>query len=121
LQEFFLDEFEELFGLGEGQAEMLNAVAVFFQRHDISYGFFTAIIAAQDELEFDAHGWAPPGGMGGGMNWPILLENLQLPQHLHALPAAYAWLQGTLWRHERIRTALSDVGLWPARIDSGDG
>jgi hypothetical protein len=29
-------------------------------------------------------------------------------------PAAYAGLQGTLWRHERIRTALSDVGLWPA-------
>jgi hypothetical protein len=30
-------------------------------------------------------------------------------------------LQGTLWQHERIRTALGDVGLWPARIGSGDG
>jgi hypothetical protein len=29
-------------------------------------------------------------------------------------PAAYAWLQETLWGHERIRTALGDVGLWPA-------
>jgi hypothetical protein len=29
-------------------------------------------------------------------------------------PSAYVWLQGTLWRHERIRTALGDVGLWPA-------
>jgi hypothetical protein len=29
-------------------------------------------------------------------------------------PAAYAWLQETLGQHERIRTALSEVGLWPA-------
>jgi hypothetical protein len=63
LQEFFLDELEELFGLGEGQAEMLNAVVVLVPRDDISHGPFTAIIAAQDELEFDAHGGAPPGRM----------------------------------------------------------
>lgn len=29
-------------------------------------------------------------------------------------PAAYAWLRQTLGQHERIRTALSEVGLWPA-------
>jgi hypothetical protein len=29
-------------------------------------------------------------------------------------PAAYAWLRQTLGQHELIRTALSEVGLWPA-------
>ena len=29
-------------------------------------------------------------------------------------PGAYAWLQGTLDRHDRIHAALADVGLWPA-------
>jgi len=29
-------------------------------------------------------------------------------------PSAYAWLHETLGRHERIRTALGEVGLWPA-------
>jgi hypothetical protein len=29
-------------------------------------------------------------------------------------PTAYTWLQETLSRHERIRTALAEVGLWPA-------
>jgi len=28
---------------------------------EVSNGFFMAIIAAHDELEFDAHGRAPPG------------------------------------------------------------
>jgi hypothetical protein len=64
LQQFLLDEFEELFRLSERQAEMLNAAAVLFQRHDIGHSLFTAIIVAQDELEFDTHGGAPPGGMG---------------------------------------------------------
>ena len=29
-------------------------------------------------------------------------------------PAADAWLRETLWQHKRIRTALIEVGLWPA-------
>ena len=65
LQPCLLDEFEELFRLSERQAEMLNAMAVLFQRHDIGHGLFTAIIVAQNELEFDTYGEAPPGGMGG--------------------------------------------------------
>ena len=60
-----LDAFEELFGLSERQAEMLKAVAVFVQRDDVGHGFFTVIIAAQDELEFHTHGEAPPGLNGG--------------------------------------------------------
>ena len=64
-QQFLLDAFEALFGLSKRQAEMFNALAVLFQRHDIGYSLFTAIIVAQDELEFDTHGGAPPGGMGG--------------------------------------------------------
>jgi hypothetical protein len=58
---FFLEELEKLFGLGEGQPEMLKAVEVLLQRDDLGHGLFTAIIAAQDELEFDTHGWAPAG------------------------------------------------------------
>jgi hypothetical protein len=65
LQQLFLDELEELFGLSESQAEMLNVVVVLVPRDDISNSLFTAVIAAQDELEFDTHDWAPLGGMGG--------------------------------------------------------
>jgi hypothetical protein len=65
LQQFLLDEFEELFRLSERQAEILNAVAVLFQRHDIGHSLFTAIIVAQDELAFDTHGGAPPERMDG--------------------------------------------------------
>jgi hypothetical protein len=56
LQQVFLDRVEELFGLSEGQAEMLDALGILLQSDDVGDGFFLAIIAAQDELEFDAHG-----------------------------------------------------------------
>jgi hypothetical protein len=63
-QQCFLDAFEELFGLGESQPEMLNTVGILLQSDNVGHRFFTAIIAVQDQLQFDAHGWAPPGGMG---------------------------------------------------------
>jgi hypothetical protein len=62
LQQFSLNELEELFGVGLGQAEMLNAVVVLLPGDDIGHGLFTAITVAQDELEFDTHGRSPPGG-----------------------------------------------------------
>ena len=37
---------EELFGLSESQAEMLNVVVVLVPRDDISNSLFTAVIAA---------------------------------------------------------------------------
>jgi hypothetical protein len=36
---------------------MLKAVAVLVQGDEVSHGLFSAIIVAQDKLEFDAHGW----------------------------------------------------------------
>jgi hypothetical protein len=50
-----------------------------------SDSFFLAIIAADDELEFDAHRRAPPGLHGGCMIQAILPEFAVYPQHLHAL------------------------------------
>jgi hypothetical protein len=40
---------------------MLEASVVFVQGDDIGDGCFLAIIAAQDELEFDTHGRTPLG------------------------------------------------------------
>jgi len=65
VQQAFLDRGEELFGLPECQAQMLDTLGVLLQGDDVSDGFFLAIIAAQDELEFDAHGRAPPGFSSG--------------------------------------------------------
>jgi len=61
LQQAFLKRVEELFGLPECQAQMLDALGVLLQGDEVGDGFCLAIIAAHDELEFDAHGRAPPG------------------------------------------------------------
>jgi hypothetical protein len=61
LEDALPDSFEERLCLRERQAQMLDALVVFLQSGDISDGFFMAIIAAYDELEFDAHRRAPPG------------------------------------------------------------
>ena len=47
LQQAFLDRVEELFGLLECQAQMLDALGVLLQGDDVGDGFFVAIIAAQ--------------------------------------------------------------------------
>src|SRR5205807_738759 len=65
LQQALLESVQELFGLPECQAQMLDALGVLLQGDEVSDGFFLAIIAAYDELEFDAHGRAPPGLRGG--------------------------------------------------------
>jgi hypothetical protein len=46
-------------------AQMLNALGVLLESDDVGDGFFLAIIAAHNELEFDAHGRAPLGLSGG--------------------------------------------------------
>jgi hypothetical protein len=58
-----LDGGEELFCLRERQAQVLNALGVLLPGDDVGHSFFTAIIGAQDELQFDAHGEAPPVGV----------------------------------------------------------
>jgi hypothetical protein len=85
LQQALLDSIQELFGLPECQAQMLDALGVLLQGDEVGDGFFMAIIAAYDELEFDVHGKTPPGLIGGGMMQTILPEFVDSPQHLHAL------------------------------------
>ena len=85
LQHALLDSVEELLGFLERQAEMLNACGVLLQGDDVCHRFFMAIIAAHDQLQFDAHGEGSSGSGGGGMMQVILPEFVAYPQHLHAL------------------------------------
>jgi hypothetical protein len=90
LKQVFLDGIQELFGLPACQTQMLDALGVFLQGDDVGNGFFMAIIAAHDELEFDTHGRAPPGLSNGCMMQAILPEFVDYPQHLHALVGCMA-------------------------------
>jgi hypothetical protein len=85
VQQAFLDRGEELVGFPECQAQVLDTLGVLLQGDNVSDGFFPAIIAAHDELEFDAHGRDPPGLSGRCMMQAILPEFVAYPQHLHAL------------------------------------
>ena len=58
---------------------------VLLQGDNVSDGFFLAIIAAHDKLEFDVHRKTPPGLSGGCMMQATLPEFVEYPQHLHAL------------------------------------
>jgi hypothetical protein len=61
VKQAFLESVQELFGLPEGQTQMLDALGVLLQGDDVGHGFFLTIIAAHDALEFGAHWRAPPG------------------------------------------------------------
>jgi len=52
---------KELFGLGQTQPEMLDALVVLVEGDDIGDGFFMTVIVTNDELQFDAHREASPG------------------------------------------------------------
>jgi hypothetical protein len=65
LQQAFLESVQELFGLPEGQAQMLDALGVLLKDDDIGDGFFMAIIITNNELKFDAHGESSSGSGGG--------------------------------------------------------
>ena len=62
LEEVPLEGAEELFGLGQTQPEMLDALVVLVEGDDIGDGFFLTVIVTDDELQFDAHSRASPGG-----------------------------------------------------------
>jgi hypothetical protein len=81
---------EELFGLHQGQPELLEALVVFVERDHIGDGLCMTLIAAQDELKFDTHTGAFPGSSGRGMSQAIVPELLHNPQHLPALLVAHA-------------------------------
>src|SRR6266446_2617971 len=61
LEEVSLEGAEQLFGLGQGQPEMFDALIVLLEGNDIGDGFFMTVIAAHDELQCDAHREASPG------------------------------------------------------------
>jgi hypothetical protein len=61
LEEMPLEGTEEVFGLGEGQPEMLDALMVLVAGEDIGDGLFLTLIMTHDELQFEAHTGASPG------------------------------------------------------------
>jgi len=50
VEEMSLEGAEQVFGLGQGQPEMLNALVLFVEGEDISDGFFITLIVTNDEL-----------------------------------------------------------------------
>src|SRR6266446_5564557 len=85
LEEAVLGGAEELFGLRQGQPEMLDTSVVFVEGDDIGDGLFMTLIAAHDELKFDTHTGASPGLSGRQMIQAIVPEVIRSPQHLPAL------------------------------------
>src|SRR5438445_13371667 len=72
LQHASLDGVQELFGLPECQAQMLDALGVLLQGDEVGDGFFMAIVAAHDELGFDARARARAGLSGDWMTTGVL-------------------------------------------------
>jgi hypothetical protein len=54
-EEVLLEGAEALFGLGQGQPELLDVSVVLVEGDDIGDGLFLPLITAQDELQFDTH------------------------------------------------------------------
>ena len=64
LEEVALEDAQELFGLGQTQPEMLDALVVLVEGDDIGDGFFMTVIVTDDELQFDANSRTSPGSCG---------------------------------------------------------
>ena len=60
-EEVLLQGAEEVFGLRQGQPEMLDALMVLVEGDDIGDGLFMTVIVTNDELQFDTHTGASPG------------------------------------------------------------
>src|SRR5262249_18087759 len=60
LEEVALEDAQEVFGLGQTQPEMLDALVVLVEGDDIGDGFFMTVIVTDDELQFDAHSRPSP-------------------------------------------------------------
>ena len=80
-----LEGAEELFGLGQGQPEMLDALMVLVEGDNIGDGLFLTLIVTHDELQFDTHRRASPGSSGRRRVHAILPDFCGFPQHLPAL------------------------------------
>jgi len=64
LEEVPLQGAEELFGLRQGQPEMLDASVVLVEGDHIGDGLFLTLIAAHDEWQCDTHTVDSPGSSG---------------------------------------------------------
>src|SRR5215470_474212 len=85
VEEVPLEGAEEVFGLGQGQPEMLDALMVLVEDDDIGDSLFITLIVTHDELQFDTHTGASPGSSDRGRAQAILPEFCSYPQHLPAL------------------------------------
>ena len=74
LEEVLLQGAEEVFGLRQGQPEMLDALMVLVEGDDIGDGLFLTLIVTHDELQFDTHTGASPGSSDRGIAQAILPE-----------------------------------------------
>jgi hypothetical protein len=73
-EEVLLQGAEEVFGLRQGQPEMLDALIVLVKGDDIGDGLFITFIVTHDELQFDTHTGASPGSSDRGIAQAILPE-----------------------------------------------
>jgi hypothetical protein len=74
LEEVPLQSAKELFGLRQGQPEMLEASIVLVEGDDIGDGLFITLIVTHDELQFDTHTGASPGSRDRCIAQAILPE-----------------------------------------------
>src|SRR5262252_6929591 len=84
-QEVPLGRTEQLFGLRQGQPEMLDTLVIFVEGDDIGDGLFITRIVTHNELQFDTHPGASPSSSDRRIAQPILPEFEGYPQHLPAL------------------------------------
>jgi hypothetical protein len=61
LEEVLLQGAKEVFGLRQGQPEMLDALMVLVEGDEIGDSLFLTLIVTHDELQFDTHTGASPG------------------------------------------------------------
>ena len=61
LEEASLEGIEQLFGLGQGQPERLDALMVLVEGADSGDGLFLPLLITHDELQFETHTGASPG------------------------------------------------------------
>src|SRR3989442_15588805 len=113
LQHASLDGVQELFGLPECQAQMLDALGVLLQGDEVGDGFFLAIIITNNKLQFDAHGecssgfewWGNDAGHSTGVRrlspaspcspWPSL-DALALTESVgHPVDAYLCWVMSS--------------------------
>src|SRR4029450_3322997 len=85
LEEMPLEGAEKLFGLGQGQPEMLDALMALVEGDDIGDSLFLTFIVTNDELQFDTHTGASPGSSDRLIAQAILPDFHCFPQHLPAL------------------------------------